>query len=397
MRKISTASAAAVLALLASGQPSSAGTTSDALPKLGLTLVAAMPHNGNAVVSPFSFGAALDLAAIGGNDAVRASAVKATGIGASPSSSLSALNRQMVSSAHSGGISLEIANAIWPDSSVELAPGFIDAERRDADAPTKRLDLTSDAAKRTINDWVADATHGHIPALLDGPPSDTRTAVAVTNALYFKGAWTAPFDPDLTSRQLFHTPGSPDKLVDLMSKEDRFDYRDEAEFQAVELDFGNNAAFALELILPKRADMDPATLIERAGGHFLDALQGNGHTVAKGKVMLPRLDLAQTLHPVELMADSEVVRAIRQPEALSRMFATPPKDPALRSVQKVVMTLDEKGATAAAATGVEVASAALSVAPPNPPFEFRADRPFWFALRDRASGTVLMMGIVRQP
>lgn len=403
MRKISIAAAAFVL--LASSHPLSAETAAsppiapapDALPKLGLTLVAAMPHDGNAVVSPFSFGAALDLIAIGGNDAVRASVANATGIGASTSSTLSALDRRMVSSARSGGISLEVANAIWPDSSVQLAPGFIEAEQRDADAPAKRLDLTSDAAKRTINDWVAHATHGHIPALLDGPPSDTRTAVSVTNALYFKGAWKDPFDRQLTARQPFHRQGAPDTIIDLMSQEDLFSYRDEAEFQAVELYFGNNAGFALEVVLPKRADIDPATLVESAGARFLDALQGNGHQNVRGTVMLPHLDISQTLHPIELMTNSEVVGAIRQPEALDRMFAAPPKDLGLKSIQKVVMKLDEEGATAAAATGTEVSSAAMAVPLPVPPFEFRADHPFWFALRDRTSGTVLMMGIVRQP
>ena len=87
-----------------------------------------------------------------------------------------------------------------------------------------------------------------------------------------------------------------------------------------------------------------------------------------------------------------------QPEALSRMFAVPPQEITLQSVQKVVMTLDEKGATAAAATEVAISASVAAPPPPTrPPFEFRADHPFWFALRDRASGTALMMGIVRQP
>jgi serpin B len=332
---------------------------------------------------------------------VRTAVGNATGIGASAAQglpTLSARDRQMTSSARSGSISLEIANAVWPDSSVQLAPEFTDAEQRDADAPARRLDLTSSAAARTINAWVDQATHGHIPALLDGPPSGTRNAVAVTNALYFKGAWKDPFDPQLTSRQPFHRPGALDRTVDLMSKEDIFTYRDEPEFQAVELYFGSNAGFALEIVLPKRVDIDPAMLIESAGAHFLDTLQGNGHINARGTVMLPHLDISETLHPIELLDDSEAVRAIRQPGALNRMFETPPKDLDLQSIQKVVMKLDEKGAAAAASTEVAIsASVAAPVPLPIAPFEFRADHPFWFALRERDSGTVLMTGIVRQP
>jgi hypothetical protein len=60
--------------------PPSAAQSSDALQRLGLSLVGAMPRDGNSVVSPFSLGAALDLIAIGGNDAVR------TAVGLRPAS-----------------------------------------------------------------------------------------------------------------------------------------------------------------------------------------------------------------------------------------------------------------------------------------------------------------------
>jgi len=214
MRIAPIALAASIIAILVSSfrspaeaaQPQTA-PTADALQKPGLSLVSAMPRDDNSIVSPFSLGAARNLIAIGGTDAVRTAVGNATGIGASSAQglpTLSACGRQMTASARSAGISLEIANAVWPDSSVELAPGFIDAEKHEADAQATRLDLTSRAAARAINDWVAHATHDHIPTLYDGPPTDTRNAVIVTTALYFKGGWKEPFDPQLTSRQPFH-------------------------------------------------------------------------------------------------------------------------------------------------------------------------------------------------
>ncbi|MFT6375809.1 MAG: serine protease inhibitor, partial [bacterium] len=38
-----------------------------------------------------------------------------------------------------------------------------------------------------------------------------------------------------------------------------------------------------------------------------------------------------------------------------------------------------------------------SVVQPPPPVEFHADQPFWFAVRDRATGTLLFTGHVADP
>ena len=50
---------------------------------------------------------------------------------------------------------------------------------------------------------------------------------------------------------------------------------------------------------------------------------------------------------------------------------------------------------AAAATGVTMIRAAMPV--PQPPFTFRADRPFLFVIRDVKDGTPLFVGRVANP
>jgi len=57
------------------------------------------------------------------------------------------------------------------------------------------------------------------------------------------------------------------------------------------------------------------------------------------------------------------------------------------------MEVDEEGTKAAAATGVVVGITAYN---PNR-FTLIANRPFFFAIRHNATGTILFMGIVREP
>ena len=59
---------------------------------------------------------------------------------------------------------------------------------------------------------------------------------------------------------------------------------------------------------------------------------------------------------------------------------------------KTFVQVDEAGTEAAAVTSVEVGVTSV-----GPLTEIRIDRPFLFALRERLSGTILFIGIVRNP
>lgn len=400
--------AATVIAVLVSScavpeelpEPQWTAQSSPALPRLGVSIIAALPHTDNAVVSPLSLAAALDLIAIGGDDPIRIVVAEATGIGSSAEDQTPTLahwDRQLTSLAHSAGIELELANAVWADSSASLAPEYAQAALRDAGAPTARIDLASESAVTAINDWAGRATRGHIPMLLDARPGKGKDTVTVTDALYFRGGWTHPFDPNLTTRQQFHRPGAPDIGIDLMLQSGEFSYRENSDFQAIKLYFGHNALFNVVVLLPKRADADPAALINNAGSELSDALQGHGYAVAKGTVMLPRLRIIQTSHPLELLRESDVVRAITIPKAMTRMFVDPPEQLRLESIQRVMMELDESGATAAAATAITAYAGSAPLPSAHPPFKLRADHPFWFVLTEARTDTVLIVGIVRRP
>ena len=63
-------------------------------------------------------------------------------------------------------------------------------------------------------------------------------------------------------------------------------------------------------------------------------------------------------------------------------------------VHKAWLDVDEKGAEAAAATGVLMTEEIVvtSERQETPPIVFRADKPFLFVLRDRRTGLILFMG-----
>jgi serpin B len=61
---------------------------------------------------------------------------------------------------------------------------------------------------------------------------------------------------------------------------------------------------------------------------------------------------------------------------------------------KTFMEVNEAGTEAAAATSVTVTTRA---ALPQPPFQMTVDRPFFYAIQDETTGTILFMGAIGEP
>jgi serpin B len=105
------------------------------------------------------------------------------------------------------GVQLSIANALWSDAGLPLAPSFVQRCRNLYHADASSLDLSSPSAADTINAWVRQKTHDKMPSIVT--PASVRDSVAVlTNAVYFKGGWEYKFDKDETKEGDFHLASS---------------------------------------------------------------------------------------------------------------------------------------------------------------------------------------------
>src|SRR5262249_39748318 len=82
-------------------------------------------------------------------------------------------------------------------------------------------------------------------------PADLKNAAAViTNAAYFRGAWTKEFEKTKTRSAMFTMPGARKKQVMMMHQSGLLDaYRSGNGFEAAELDY-RASTMALFVILP---------------------------------------------------------------------------------------------------------------------------------------------------
>jgi len=125
---------------------------------------------------------------------------------------VNALNQQLLNSdgsetADGQAFELQMANALWAAQDRQYQQAFLDALSQNYDAGLKTLDFTdASAASNAINTWVAEQTDQKITQLAEPSMFSADTALALTNAVYFKAAWQYPFNEAATAEAPFTAP-----------------------------------------------------------------------------------------------------------------------------------------------------------------------------------------------
>lgn len=251
-------------------------------------------------------------------------------------------------------------------------------------ADLRQVDFADPGATAVINRVVSHDTHGLIPKLFDGPLSaGTRTVLA--DAIRLDAKWQTPFESAQPGR--FRTAAGKAVSTSMMDHSAAgFASRSVAGWQSVVLPYRGGQLQAVALLPP--ADGMPAAGTSAAcavpSTGTLRALTAGPSTDAG--VVLPRLDLSQTLSLTEPLGD------LGLPLSGDYSGLGDPDGTISEVVQKIVMKVDKSGTTAAAATGVAIATSAR-VGGPVVTF----DRPFLLLLQDTATHTPLFLTRVADP
>ncbi|KAJ9580159.1 hypothetical protein L9F63_004176, partial [Diploptera punctata] len=100
-------------------------------------------------------------------------------------------------------------------------------------ADLEQLDFSkSTQAVRAINSWVSKATHGHIESMLDDDVVSPNTMALLLNAIYFKGLWRYPFNPDATMTSTFQVSPTRKVSVEFMRLAQNLYYSESVELDS---------------------------------------------------------------------------------------------------------------------------------------------------------------------
>jgi serpin B len=285
---------------------------------------------------------------------------------------------------------LGLANSTWVQDGFTVLPAYLDllAQNYGAGLFVENFATAPEAARGAINDWVSTQTEQMIPDLFPPGSITTDTRLVLANAVFFHGDWTRPFSspsPDGT----FHAP-TGDVSVPLMSNHDpNAQIWSGSGWSAAALGYAGGAT-SMVVVVPDAGTFDAFEQGLTAGG--LTAILAPAQPPPSGIVTLPRFAFS-TPSPL-----SEVLTALGMTDAFDASRADFSGLDGLRDlsvedvIHKAVIAVDEKGTTAAAATGVSVGTAAIFLGP-----VLIVDRPFLFFIRHDPTGAILFQGRVVDP
>jgi len=344
---------------------------------------------GSLCCSPCSLSAALVMTGAGARAATRAQMERALHVDLSqeaPRAAFRALLESLDAIQRPGRIQIKTANSLFPQRGYNFLPEYLQTLETVFKVSLQPLDYSDpQAARAVINAWVEARTAKKITNLIQPGILNALTRLTLVNAIYFKGDWAATFDKRLTRDAGFYTPGGEISLP-MMNRAGRFAYRELEDAQALELPYEGGSLSRL-VILPGERDGLPR-LESRLAPAFLEPLSGS----------LPETTVSVTLPRFKASA------AFRLNEALVRLgmgdafdanradFSGMDGSRALfiaAALHKAFLEVNEQGSEAAAASAVVMQ---LRSAPPQRPPVFRADHPFLFLIRERASGSILFLG-----
>ena len=294
---------------------------------------------------------------------------------------------------------LAVANALWGEKTFPFREDYLDtisASYKTGGLFPIDFAKNPEPSRLHINSWVEEQTNNRIKDLIPKRDINESTKLVLTNAIYFKGNWTNPFDKKMTrTRDFTRNDGSkvktPIMFGSLPVKLGGQKIAEDTHVSLAELPYAGDD---LSMVLITAGKGKPLSTIEK---HLttanLDKWLG---TLKKGRqdtrVSLPRFKMESKYKL------NDTLKAMGMPTAFQRGGAdftglneSYGKDLFISFVHhKGFIEVNEAGTEAAAATAVGIQGYSM---PPS----FDGTRPFIYLIRDNATGTILFMGRMMDP
>jgi len=289
----------------------------------------------------------------------------------------------------SQGSQLGIANALWVQDEYPLEAEYLLRVTEYYFGEAMNLDFASspDVSRVTINDWVEEKTNDKINDLFPAGSIGPDIRLVLTNAVYFKGNWVHPFNPEKSEPLPFYiNPDNPEQVDTMYLNNKRFNYSSVDGIQILELPYANSS-LSMVILLPQNRTLAE---VEDDLGARLD------WWLARPKkrymeIYLPKFSIESKYSLKGTLSDMGMPTAFTPRADLTGIH----RDGKLyidSVVHQAFIEVNEGGTEAAAATGVTIETLSAPITE-----VFRADHPFFFIIRDRQTGTNLFMGRVLDP
>ncbi len=303
-----------------------------------------------------------------------------------------ALNAQTV---NVDSTQLFIANALWGQKGLNILSGYQDLLRTHYKSEMQTVDFAGNpqAAASAINNWAEQHTNGRIKDLVQANAFDKDSLLVLANAIYFRAGWQYEFSKSATKPMDFWLNKDKKISAPMMNQEEYLPYFADASLQGLELPY-RSGKFSMVVLLPKERDGLAALEKQLSAENLERWLAALKETVVE--VSAPKFELDANISLNNLLSNLGMPRAFQNIADFSQMAKYDRGIKLSAALQKTFIKLDEEGTEAAAITNINAAKASVRRIKEPPPV-FRADHPFIFLIRERATNSILFLGRLINP
>lgn len=350
-----------------------------------LNLFSQMKGFDSKVVSPMSVSYLMGMLANGADGQTRQEIMKAIGCEKVSLKDLNEFYQMMITRANhfDKATIVNIADYIALNRQYQLKDGFASTMQNYYKAGVESLDFSKASTLKRINRWCSDHTDGMIPKIIEQVDADAVSYIM--NAIYFNGTWTDKFDTRQTKLENFQSYTRDIKKTQMMHRNGKYQYMDNADFAAVNLPYGNGS-YSMTVILPNRGK----SIDEVMAGLDAKKVSELGRSMDECVVdlKLPRFTISQETSLNDIISKLGAPTMFTSGADFSN-FASGNLSIS-KMLQKAKIEVSEEGTKASAVTMAMVAMTALRPEPRK--VEFHANRPFIYMITEHSTGAILFMG-----
>ncbi|XP_066481449.1 serpin B10-like isoform X1 [Tiliqua scincoides] len=289
---------------------------------------------------------------------------------------------------------LKTANRLYGEKTFPFLSEYLQLVKKYYHAEPQSVDFltAAEVVRGQINSWVEKQTDNKITNLLPNGAVDSRTALVLVNAMYFKGQWKTRFQESDTTEMPFRLSKTKSKPVKMMFLKNKFRtfFIETLKVTILELPYVNDE-LSMFILLPE--DITDETtgleLLEKeltyerlstwTSPEMMDQMEVAVH--------LPRIRLEESYNLRSTLSSMGMTDAFSQSRANFTGMSKGDNLFLSEMYHKSFVEINEEGTEAAAASGAVVVTRSSQL-----PMSVKADHPFVFFIRHNTTKSVMFIG-----
>ncbi|NXV10391.1 A1AT protein, partial [Cettia cetti] len=242
----------------------------------------------------------------------------------------------------------------------------------------------STEAKKEINDYVKNKTHGNINQILED--LDPNTLMVIVNYIYFKAYWENPFNIKGTHKDYFHVNANTSLEVEMMTRDGFYKAYSDRKLSCKVVQIPYKGDVAALFILPNKGKMDQ---LERALTKNTVSKWERSLQRRRMEVHIPKLSVSGTYDLKRILMNLGVTDVFSHRADLSGITGNPDLKVS-KATHKALLKIHENGTEAAAVSSTDFL-------PHSAPPIVKFNRPFLLLIVDQYTQSILFMGKIVNP